>query len=100
MYLLTARNTYIYTALAILQLFILNSASLLLFSTSPFVPLPRFWTNVGFSPVAPLPLNNSEIAQELLSRHIKRNIEIIASLPNGAVDTVRTHWILSLLRYF
>lgn len=99
MFSFNVQNKFISIAFAILQLTADHSSSLLLFSSSDFVHLPRFWTNIGFSPVAPLPLNNSQIAAELLSNNVKRNIEIIASLPNGAVDTIRTHWMLSLIRY-
>lgn len=61
--------------------------------------LPRFWTNVGFSPTAQLPLNNSQIASFLLSDDVRINIELISALPNGAIETIRIHWLLSLIDF-
>lgn len=63
-----------------------------------FVQLPRFWTNVGFSPAAPLPLDSSQVADVLLSDDVQHNLEIIATLPNKAIATMRIHWLLSLVR--
>lgn len=62
-----------------------------------WIELPRFWTNVGFSPVAPLPLNSTQIASFLLSNDVQINIELIAALPNNAIETIRIHWLLSLI---
>lgn len=61
--------------------------------------LTRFWTNVGFSPPAPLPLNNSQISEVLLSKDVQLNNEIVSSLPNNGVDHIRIHWLLSLIQF-
>lgn len=68
------------------------------FSATNFQHLPRFWTNVGFSPAAPLPLNDSDVARILLSKDVRQNIEIIGALADRGVRTIRTHWILSLVK--
>lgn len=62
-------------------------------------PLPRFWTNAGFSPSAPLPLNNSQITAELLDRPVRTSLDLIAALPNKGVKHIRIHWLLSLIQY-
>ena len=68
-------------------------------SDEHYIKLPRFWTNVGFAPPAPLPLNNSAVADELLSQDVRLNLEIIAGLPNAGIETIRIHWLLSLVRF-
>lgn len=59
-----------------------------------FKKLPRFWTNTGFCPTAPI--NQSE--SYFLSNDVKLNLEIISSLPNHGLSHVRVHWILELIR--
>lgn len=53
--------------------------------------LPRFWTNTGFSPIG------VDIKEVLLSSDILTNIDLISSLPNKGLETVRIHWILDLI---
>lgn len=55
--------------------------------------LPRFWTNTGFSPIGP---NSRKI---FLSSDTLTNIELIGSLPNEAIKSIRIHWLLDLLRF-
>lgn len=62
-------------------------------------PLPRFWTNVGFSPPAPLPLNNTQISAELLGNDVYVNTQLIAALPNHGIQHIRIHWLLSLIKF-
>lgn len=62
-------------------------------------PLPRFWTNVGFSPPAPLPLNNTQIRAELLGNDVYVNTQLIAALPNHGIQHIRIHWLLSLIKF-
>lgn len=62
-------------------------------------PLPRFWANVGFSPPAPLPLNNTQISEELLGDDVQVNSELIAALPNHGIEHIRIHWLLSLIKF-
>lgn len=57
--------------------------------------LPRFWTNTGFCPTAPI--NQSE--SFFLSNDVKLNLEIISSLPNHGLSHIRVHWILELIRF-
>lgn len=61
--------------------------------------LPRFWTNSGLSPFAPLPFNQTDVAQQILTENMNRNMEIIAALPNSAVKHIRIHWLLSLIDF-
>lgn len=61
--------------------------------------LPRFWTNTGLSPMAPLPFNRTYVNQQLLSENMKRNMEIVSALPNIAVKHIRIHWLLSLVNF-
>lgn len=61
-------------------------------------PLPRFWTNTGFSPPAPLPLNNTQIIDELLDDDVHMSLDLIASLPNHAISHIRIHWLLSMIK--
>lgn len=60
--------------------------------------LPRFWKNCGFSPPAPLPINNAQVTSELLSKDVYLNIEYLAALPNFGIQYVRIHWLLSMLK--
>lgn len=62
-------------------------------------PLPRFWANVGFSPPAPLPLNNIQISDDLLGDDVSINTELIAALPNHGIQHIRIHWLLSLIQF-
>lgn len=55
--------------------------------------LPRFWTNTGLAP--PAPVNTAGDYFEL--DDVKLNLEIIGSLPNHGVANVRIHWLLNLL---
>lgn len=64
-----------------------------------YKPLPRFWTNSGFSPSAPLPINRSFIVGELKSKSVYRNVEFIAALPNFGIKYIRIHWLLSLVEF-
>lgn len=59
--------------------------------------LPRFWTNTGFCP--PAPINQS--GSYFLSNDVKFNLEIISSIPNFGLSHVRvhSHWILELIRF-
>lgn len=61
--------------------------------------LPRFWANVGFSPPAPLPLNNTQISAELLGNDVYVNTELIAALPIHGIQHIRVHWLLSLIKF-
>lgn len=62
-------------------------------------PMPRFWTNVGFSPPAPLPLNNTQVTGELLGDDVRISNELIAALPNQGIEHIRIHWLLSLIKF-
>uniref|UniRef100_A0A336ML52 CSON002247 protein n=1 Tax=Culicoides sonorensis TaxID=179676 RepID=A0A336ML52_CULSO len=53
--------------------------------------LPRFWTNTGFSPIG------NEIEKVFLSNDTLTNIELISSLPNNGLNSIRIHWILDLV---
>lgn len=66
---------------------------------STYKQLPRFWINSGFSPPAPLPINNTVVVQELLNKDVRMNIEYLAALPNVGISHVRIHWLLSLVRF-
>jgi hypothetical protein len=54
--------------------------------------LPRFWTNLGFSPAL------EETTEFLKSSDVHLNLEIIGSLPNKGLRNVRIHWLLDLLK--
>lgn len=77
----------------------INCLSIEFAGDESYKKLPRFWTNVGFSPPAPLPLNNTQISDALLSKDIRLNTELIGSLPNAGVKHIRIHWLLSLIRF-
>ena len=55
--------------------------------------LPRFWTNTGFAPPAPI----ENVTEFFDSNDVKLNLEIIGSLPNQGIQNVRIHWLLNLL---
>lgn len=61
--------------------------------------LPRFWTNSGFAPSAPLPFKRSGVANELQSSPVYQNLEFIAALPNSAIKYIRIHWLLTLVEF-
>lgn len=61
--------------------------------------LPRFWTNSGFSPSAPLPFNRSGVVIELQSPPVHQNLEFIAALPNSGIKYIRIHWLLTLVEF-
>lgn len=67
-------------------------------NVSSYNVLPRFWTNSGLSPFAPLPFNRTDVAQQLLTEY-GNNMEIISALPNSAVKHIRIHWLLSLIDF-
>lgn len=71
----------------------LNSAE------SNYKLLPRFWTNSGFSPSAPLPFNRTQIIVELQSNDVYQNLEFVAALPNTGIKYIRIHWLLSLVEF-
>lgn len=55
--------------------------------------LPRFWTNTGFAPPAPV----ENVTDFFESKDVHLNLEIIGSLPNKGISNVRIHWLLNLL---
>lgn len=55
--------------------------------------LPRFWTNTGFAPPAPV----ENVTDFFQSKDVHLNLEIIGSLPNQGISNVRIHWLLNLL---
>lgn len=55
--------------------------------------LPRFWTNTGFAPPAPV----ENVIDFFESKDVNLNLEIIGSLPNRGISNVRIHWLLNLL---
>lgn len=69
------------------------------FHNNEYTVLPKFWKNSGFSPAAPLPINNLYITQQLLSNDVYMNMELIAALPNHGVQNLRVHWLLSLIKF-
>lgn len=58
--------------------------------------LPRFWTNTGFCP--PAPINGNSTINFFLSDDVATNIEIISALPNNGLHTIRIHWLLNMIR--
>lgn len=62
-------------------------------ATSEVKKLPRFWANTGFAPSEPV----EEAADFFETEDVKRNLEIIGSLPNQGIRNVRIHWLLNLL---
>lgn len=58
--------------------------------------LPRFWTNTGFCP--PAPIHDNATIDFFLSDDVSTNIEMIGALPNQALSTIRIHWLLNLVR--
>lgn len=68
-------------------------------NASEYAALPRFWTNSGFSPAAPLPFNRSQIVTELNSNDVHRNMDYVSAMPNSAVRHMRIHWLLSLVEF-
>lgn len=90
----------------VLSAFIGSSRSLNLFinfdsnnNNNVYKMLPRFWTNSGFSPSAPLPFNRSNVANELQSAAIYQNLEFVAALPNSGIKYIRIHWLLTLVEF-
>jgi hypothetical protein len=63
-------------------------------ATKDLKKLPRFWTNVGFSPSEPV----DKIDKYLMSDDLQRNLEIIGSLPNKGIENIRIHWLLNLIK--
>ena len=55
--------------------------------------LPRFWTNTGFAPPAPV----ENVTEFFESMDVNLNLEIIGSLPNQGIPNIRIHWLLNLL---
>lgn len=92
------KRTTVICIILILVVLNLCDSHVVTFRSGEWLRLPHFWTNVGFSPAAPLPLNNTQVAEVLLSTDVQRNLEIIAALPNDAIASVRIHWMLSLIR--
>lgn len=82
--------------LAIFVLYIKVNSALQIQS---YAELPRFWTNSGFSPSAPLPFNRTSVVQELLNDDVYRNLEVVAALPNAGIKYMRIHWLLSLVDF-
>lgn len=68
-------------------------------NASSYEELPRFWTNSGFSPSAPLPFNRLYVADQLKTDDVYRNLDYISELPNRAVKYIRMHWLLSLVEF-
>lgn len=68
-------------------------------NTSDYTKLPRFWTNSGFSPAAPLPFNRTDIVAELNSKDVYSNLDYVSAMPNSAVKYMRIHWLLSLVEF-
>lgn len=68
-------------------------------NASNYRELPRFWTNSGFSPSAPLPFNRTSVANELQSNDVYRNIDYVSAMPNMAIKHIRIHWVLSLVEF-
>lgn len=62
-------------------------------ATNEVKKLPRFWTNTGFAPPEPV----DKAADFFETDDVKRNLEIIGSLPNQGIRNVRIHWLLNLL---
>lgn len=62
-------------------------------ATNEVKKLPRFWVNTGFAPPEPV----DKAADFLETDDVKRNLEIIGSLPNQGIRNVRIHWLLNLL---
>lgn len=56
-------------------------------------PLPRFWTNTGFCPIG------TNISEALLSNDTLLNIELLGTLPNNGLKTIRIHWLIDLIKY-
>lgn len=56
-------------------------------------PLPRFWTNTGFCPIG------KNISEALLSTDTLLNIELLGTLPNYGLKTIRIHWLLDLIKH-
>lgn len=88
----------------VLGVFVDSSQSLNLFidfdsNNDVYKVLPRFWTNSGFSPSAPLPFNRSSIANELQSPAVYQNLEYVAALPNSGIKHIRIHWLLTLVEF-
>lgn len=68
-------------------------------NVSNYMELPRFWTNSGFSPSAPLPFNRLHVVDQLKADDVYRNLDLISALPNRAVKYIRMHWLLSLVEF-
>lgn len=68
-------------------------------NASNYEELPRFWTNSGFSPSAPLPFNRLYVVDQFQTDDVYRNIDYISALPNRAVKYIRMHWLLSLVEF-
>lgn len=63
-------------------------------ATKEMKKLPRFWTNVGFSPPEPV----DKVDEYMMNIDVHRNLEIIGSLPNKGIENVRIHWLLNLIK--
>lgn len=61
--------------------------------TKELMILPRFWTNTGFAPPAPV----ENVTDYFESKDVNLNLEIAGSLPNRGISNVRIHWLLNLL---
>ena len=55
-----------------------------------FKLMERFWTNSGFSPMG----NYSNFLQ---SKDTQLALELMSSLPNQGLNSVRIHWLLDLI---
>lgn len=67
--------------------------------TNEYVYIPRFWTNSGLSPSAPLPFNRTNVAHQLLDHSMLFNMAYIGALPNFGIKYIRIHWLLSLISF-
>ncbi|XP_063704831.1 alpha-L-iduronidase isoform X2 [Culicoides brevitarsis] len=68
--------------------------TLSLFLTCNALPpkiLRRFWTNTGFAPIG------NDPREVLLSSDTLTNVDLISSLPNQGLETIRIHWLLDLV---
>ena len=57
--------------------------------------IPRFWTNTGFCPPAPI----DKSIDFFLSQDVKFNLQLIGSIPNKGIKNVRVHWLLELIKF-
>lgn len=61
-----------------------------------FKKIPRFWTNTGLCPPAPID-NSTALSQFFSSSDMKTNLALVSALPNAGIKYVRIHWLLQLL---